>query len=123
VNETCDNLLAGSAFSQQQYRNINTGHHPHLSADSVHRLARRNKKNVFADLFCLHRHCGGCDLLVVNRQTAANDGTEFPLMKWLGKIVLSPQADCLNDGPRITDTREHHNSQARPDIMKLLKGL
>ena len=108
VNQPRHYFLAGSAFSQHQYRNIHIGDQRRLRANLAHGRAGGHEKYVVVKLFDF-----AGKVLLVLAQTLINDRIQFSLLERFGQVIVRAQADGLHHLAGIADAGEHDDFHAR----------
>ena len=119
MDQARKHFLAGTAFTEQEDRDINVGDERGLGTDLLHRRAGSDEEHVVAKFFDI----AGVSITLGGADTQSNDRVEFGFLERLGQIIDGAEAHRLHHFARVIYAGEHDNFQSRLELAQLFKSL
>ena len=113
-----EDFFAGTAFAQQQHRDIDIGDQRGLRADLAHLRAGGDEEDVFGEFLDF----AAVGLLSL-AETEIDDRIQFCFLKGLGEVVERAELHRMHDLARVVDAGQHHDFDAGLDLAQLFQSL
>ena len=117
MDQPRQHFLAGTAFTEQEDRDVDVGDERGLGADLLHRRAGSDEEHVVAKFLDI----AGVGLTLGRADALPNDRVEFGFLERLGQIIDRAEAHRLHDFARVIHAGEHDNFQSRLELAQLVR--